>query len=52
MVALGNWLWRRRGNTRQRWGGVAVPLVTVAVSAAVVVVLVRAADAGARATWG
>ncbi len=52
VVALGNWWWRRRSSLTPRWLSIAVPVVTVLVSAGVVAVLVRAADAGARATWG
>lgn len=53
VVALANWLWRRYGDGLPipRWVTLAIPVVTVVVSIGLVVAVVRAGDAGARATW-
>ncbi len=55
VVALGDWLWRRYGDPLdprlQRWLRIVMPIVTVIVSVGVMVAVIRAGDAGARATW-
>ncbi|GGB14872.1 hypothetical protein GCM10011492_00690 [Flexivirga endophytica] len=52
VVALGNWLWRRYGEgLAPRWLRLVIPVVTVVVSLGVMVAVIRAGDAGARATW-
>jgi len=52
VVAFGNWVWRRcAGSLSARWLTVVVPVVTVIVAVGLVVAVVRAGDAGARATW-
>ncbi|GAB3486252.1 DUF2231 domain-containing protein [Flexivirga sp.] len=52
VVALGNWLWRRyAAGDAPGWLRIVLPVVTVAVSFGVIVAVVRAGDAGARATW-
>lgn len=55
VAALGNWVWRRYDDTLdprlQRWLRRVIPIVTVIVSAGLAIAVLRAGDAGAKATW-
>lgn len=55
VVALGNWVWRRYDDRiaagQQRWLRFVIPAVAVVVSLGLAVAVIRAGDAGAKATW-